>query len=88
MENSPRPAADDSSLSDSELLSRFDRRSQRADDAAAMQAALCIFISAGLFAAQIFVPDIADPVFRLIRSLASQENDLFTNPLKYAGGLL
>jgi len=88
MDTSPNESNGSAPVSDSELLKRFDRRSQRADDAAAMQAAVCILISAGLFAAHLFAPDTADPVFRLIRSLASQEHDLFTNPLGLIGGKL
>ena len=74
--------------SDSELIRRFSKRSQRADDATAMQAVLCILLSAGLFAAHLFAPETANPVFRLIKSLSSSENELFTNPLGLIGGLL
>ena len=75
-------------VSDSELIKRFSRRSQRSDDAVAMQAVICILLSAGLFAAHLFAPETADPVFRLIKFLSSSENELFTNPLGLIGNLL
>lgn len=88
MDNEQNSENETITVSDSELIKRFSRRSQRSDDAVAMQAVICILLSAGLFAVHLFAPETADPVFRLIESLSSSENELFTNPLGLIGNLL
>ncbi len=88
MDNEQNSENETITVSDSELIKRFSRRSQRSDDAVAMQAVICLLLSAGLLAAHLFAPETADPVFRLIKSLSSSENELFTNPLGLIGNLL
>lgn len=69
-----------------ELLRLYDKR--RIDDAAAMQAALCVLLAAAFFAAHLLVPEIADPVFSKLAGLARSEHEIIGNPIRLAEGLL
>ncbi len=70
---------------DDELLKRFDRR--RADDAVAMQAALCVIMAGLFFAAHLLFPDIADPVFSRLAGLVRSEHELIGNPIELLEGM-
>ena len=71
---------------DRELLNIYDRR--RIDDAAAMQAALCLILAGVFFAAHMFLPDIADPVFSRLAELTRSQDEIIGNPICFIEGLL
>ena len=71
---------------DDELLRLYDKR--RIDDAAAMQAALCVLLAAAFFAAHLLIPEIADPVFSRLAGLVQSEHEVTGNPIRFIEGLL
>ena len=71
---------------DDELLRLYDKR--RIDDAAAMQAALCVLLAAAFFAAHLLIPEIADPVFSRLAGLVQSEHEITGNPIRFIEGLL
>lgn len=86
MENDILTEITEEAPAEDELLRLYDKR--RIDDAAAMQAALCVLLAAVFFAAHLLVPEIADPVFSKLAGLAQSEHEVIGNPITLIEELL
>lgn len=74
----PEPEED----STQELLLEYETKCRtRADDAPAMQAAVCAVIAASVFVINIIFPGTAAGIFDKIRELAAEPAELFPNPI-------
>jgi hypothetical protein len=63
-----------------ELLKKYDgRNARRIDDIPAMQTVMCLIIAGAVFAANIFYPDIIQPVYEKFRRLISDEHEIMPN---------
>lgn len=67
---------------ESELLKIYDRSERsRSDDAAAMQACVCILLTAAIFAASFAFPELVSQLVCRIKELSASPDELFTNPI-------
>ena len=74
---------------DEELLKIYDHSGRkRTDDAAAMQAAVCIILAALFFAAGYAFPELAADLLRKIDELSQSQKELFPNPISLIEGII
>lgn len=57
------------------------KRRNRADDAVAMQAVVCILLGAALFAGNIFFPEATGEVIGILRRIAFESSPVIPNPI-------
>ena len=73
----------DISGDESELLKVYGSSGGRSDDAAAMQAAVCILLAAAIFGAGFIFPELIQQLIERIKTLSASENELFPNPIPF-----